>query len=363
MIQEIKNRFAEELTTVYNYVAYIENNFYSRSHSVVRTEGYEDFKALNDYVFYADTPHDKNNNKRIIDSLKNLVDVKISNIRSKLMQMDEIELPTISENITKNELEESLIGYIESEVIDCMDNSENKPYYELITQITPSNLKAEVDRQDQMCEEQYYDILSEEDYANILNYVKCKFYNDYIYELENTLNDLEELRTLYNIFDEYNPINVYRQAFILSMTAFDATIFDLFTEIFNQDFFGIARIISYDKKFSLKDITQFQNFNEFAAQTIDTMIAGKYVSDLVEILHTYDQSLFTVQGQDVYDSVLEMIQRRNIHVHKKGIVDEKYLSKGNGVQLGLKIGDYATIDNSYYLNVYETLGNFVDNFQ
>ena len=63
------------------------------------------------------------------------------------------------------------------------------------------------------------------------------------------------------------------------------------------------------------------------------------------------------------DSVLEMIQRRNIHVHKKGIVDEKYLSKGNGAQLGLKIGDYATIDNSYYLNVYETLGNFVDNFQ
>ena len=80
-------------------------------------------------------------------------------------------------------------------------------------------------------------------------------------------------------------------------------------------------------------------------------------------MHTYDQSLFTVQGQDVYDSVLEMIQRRNIHVHKKGIVDEKYLSKGNGAQLGLKIGDYATIDNSYYLNVYEILGIFVDNFQ
>ena len=142
----------------------------------------------------------------------------------------------------------SFIPYLKT---TAMDNSENKPYYELITQITPSNLKAEVDRQDQMCEEQYYDILSEEDYANILNYVKCKLHNDYIYELENTLNDLEELRTLYNIFDEYNPINVYRQAFILSMTAFDATIFDLFTEIFNQDFFSIARIISYDKKFSL----------------------------------------------------------------------------------------------------------------
>lgn len=363
MSQVIKDRFSDELKTVNDYTTYVENNFYSRSRRLVRTEGYEDFNALNDYVLYANTQVEKDRNRQIIDSLKTIVDSKISNIRNKLMQMEEIELPSISENILQNDLAESIIGYIESLVYDCMENENNKPYYELITEIAPIDLKAEIDEQDQMCEEQYYYMLTEDDYANILNYVKCKLYNEAISDLENALEDLEELRTLYNIFDEKNPINIYRQAFILSMTAFDATIFDLFTEIFNQDFFGVARIINYEKKFTLRDITQCQSFDDFASQTIDTMISGKYASDIVEILHQYNPQLFLVNGQDSCDSILEMIQRRNIHIHKKGIVDEKYFSKGNGKRLGLNNGDYAAIDYLYYLNSYETLNNFIANFQ
>lgn len=363
MSQAIKDRFSDELKTVNDYTTYIENNFYSRSRSVVRTVGYEDFGTLNDYVLYANTQAEKDRNRQIIDSLKIIVDSKISDKRNKLMQMEEIELPSISENILQNDLAESLIGYIESTVYDCMENENNKPYHELITEITPVVLKAEVDEQDQMCEEQYYDMLTEDDYANILNYVRCKLYNEAITDFENELEDLEELKTLYNIFDEKNPINIYRQAFILSMTAFDATIFDLFAEIFNQDFFGVARIINYEKKFTLKDITQCQSFNDFASQTVDSMISGKYASDIVEILHQYKPQLFLVNGQDSYECILEMIQRRNVHVHKKGIVDEKYFSKGNGRQLGLNNGDYAAIDYLYYLNSYETLNGFIANFQ
>ena len=168
MSQAIKDRFSDELKTVNDYTTYIENNFYSRSRSVVRTVGYEDFSTLNDYVLYANTQAEKDRNRQIIDSLKIIVDSKISDKRNKLMQMEEIELPSISENILQNDLAESLIGYIESTVYDCMENENNKPYHELITEITPVVLKAEVDEQDQMCEEQYYDMLTEDDYANIL---------------------------------------------------------------------------------------------------------------------------------------------------------------------------------------------------
>ena len=104
MIQSIKDRFNSELKTIYDYTEYIENNFYSRSKSVVRTFGYEDFNFLNDYVFYANTQSEKENNRRIIDKLKAIIDSKISKNRDKLFGMEEIELPNISENIVKHNL-------------------------------------------------------------------------------------------------------------------------------------------------------------------------------------------------------------------------------------------------------------------
>ena len=118
-------------------------------------------------------------------------------------------------------------------------------------------------------------------------------YNEAIENTEHDLEEYNELKTLYNIFDDKNPINIYRQAFILLMTAFDAAVFDLFSDVFNQDFFNIARIMNYDKKFSLGDITKHQDFNDFASKTIDIMISGKYVSDVLEILHAHKKSTAT----------------------------------------------------------------------
>ena len=59
---------------------------------------------------------------------------------------------------------------------------------------------------------------------------------------------------------------------------------------------------------------------------------------------------------------MEIIQRRNLHVHKKGIVDEKYFTKGNGNQSGLQIGDYAVIDDTYFNMAVDLLEEFVENF-
>lgn len=59
---------------------------------------------------------------------------------------------------------------------------------------------------------------------------------------------------------------------------------------------------------------------------------------------------------------MEIIQRRNLHIHKKGIVDEKYFAKGNGSELGISVGDYAVIDNEYMHKATELLEKFVTNF-
>lgn len=59
---------------------------------------------------------------------------------------------------------------------------------------------------------------------------------------------------------------------------------------------------------------------------------------------------------------MEIVQRRNLHVHKKGIVDEKYFTKGNGSELGLHIGDYAVIDDAYFNKALDLLEKFVEGF-
>lgn len=363
MENSIIERFKDESEAIDNYVSYIENNFYQRSCSVVRTQGYEDMNILNEYIFFSDTAEEKEKNKLIIDQLKRIVDSKITFLQTRLSQMQPVEVPELSAKIISNDLSDSLIPYVESTVYDCMDNSERKDYFELIDEIVPAELKKEIDTQDQLSEENYYDMLSEDDYVSLLSHVRCKLYNEAIEDTERDLEEYNELKTLYNIFDDKTPINIYRQAFILIMTAFDAAVFDLFSEIFNRDFFNIARIMNYDKKFSLSEITKYQDFNEFASKTIELMISGKYVSDVLEILHCYKSDYFLIQGRDCFEEIMEMVQRRNLHVHKNGIVDEKYFSKGNGSQLGIHVGEYSIIDNLYYNKVYEILRSFISNIQ
>lgn len=82
----------------------------------------------------------------------------------------------------------------------------------------------------------------------------------------------------------------------------------------------------------------------------------------MEIVYKYDRSIFSIEGNDRYQDIMEIIQRRNLHVHKKGIVDNKYFTKGNGREVGLRNGDYAVIDDAYFNQAVEVLEKFVDGF-
>lgn len=69
---------------------------------------------------------------------------------------------------------------------------------------------------------------------------------------------------------------------------------------------------------------------------------------MLEIIYKYKKDIFNIDGFDCYPTLMEIVQRRNLHIHKKGIVDEKYFTKGNGSELGLQIGDYTVIDDAYF---------------
>lgn len=361
MENDIKDRFENEVIVIKGYVDYIENNFYSRSCEVLRTQGYEDLELLKKYVFFSDDTEERNKNRDILSKLSEIIKRKIYELKGILEHKERIRLPQISKVILENDLQESLCSYVESTVYDCVYNPNNLSYSELVKTLTAVKLKEEVDITEEADDEKYYDMLTIKDYESILEYMKCKLFNDEIDERESELYEYQELHTLYSIFDDYAPINIYRQSFILLLTAFDAVVFDLAKNIFTSKFFEVSPYINYDKKFSLAEISKYDNFEEFSSQTIETIISGKYIADLLEILYKYKNDIFNIDEKDCYSEILEIVQRRNLHVHKKGIIDDKYFSKGNGSELGIQKGEYAVINDQYFNKTVALLRRFIQN--
>ena len=86
MSDVLKDRFKDEVVTISGYVDYIENNFYRRSCQVLRTQGFEDFEVLKDYVFFTDDEPEKENNRNILIQLGQLVKSKIEDCVEQLDQ-------------------------------------------------------------------------------------------------------------------------------------------------------------------------------------------------------------------------------------------------------------------------------------
>lgn len=69
-------------------------------------------------------------------------------------------------------------------------------------------------------------------------------------------------------------------------------------------------------------------------------------------------------GND-FAKLIELVLRRNIHVHNRGIVDERYLDKNmkemaNFNVYGFEVGDYARIDNEYWKEAIELCKDCVE---
>ena len=98
--------------------------------------------------------------------------------------------------------------------------------------------------------------------------------------------------------------------------------------------------------------------------------------DLAEA--TYDDKYYNILEIEDYENILEFMRctLHNEEIEEKeaelleyqelqtlyGIVDGKYFTKGNGSQLGIQIGDYAVIDDTYFNMAVNLLEKFVENF-
>lgn len=174
-------------------------------------------------------------------------------------------------------------------------------------------------------------------------------------QLIDSKNYFESLNTTLKINDQKNILNSYRQGFILLIANFDATIFDMVNILLDEKFFEYISNFNSDgeKKVNLKidDIVSCQSFDGVKEEIITRTLKGKYIKDILEILSKLEVEYI----KQNYADIMECMNRRNIHLHKSGIVDKKYHDKFN--IFGFEIGQIATINEDYFINTIDLCKN------
>jgi hypothetical protein len=170
--------------------------------------------------------------------------------------------------------------------------------------------------------------------------------------LEHTLWQFDQIRFAARVSLPDADLNILRQAFILLMTAFDAAIFDLLRVALTGHFFELIPKIAKDGSFKLKDMARFHNFDEFSNNVIETQLKARYVKDLLGFLSEIGVQLYD-ETTDKHVMLMELVQRRNVHIHNRGYVDERYLERNEDGKPkwnldNLSLGDMAVIDHDYW---------------
>lgn len=151
-------------------------------------------------------------------------------------------------------------------------------------------------------------------------------------------------------------INILRQGFILLMTTFDAAVFDLVRVKFHNNFFSLIGKFGKHDKISLKEIGEAGSFENVRASIIADQMKRRYVKDLLIMLETLGLKCTDESIGDSMGHLIEMVLRRNVHVHNGGIVDENYLEQHTNSDMikpkynvyKLNLGQNAVIDAAYW---------------
>ena len=91
---------------------------------------------------------------------------------------------------------------------------------------------------------------------------------------------------------------------------------------------------------------------------VEQKFDGKYIKQiLVQIKNKYPNVLEGIE----YKNIMEMVNRRNIHIHNQGVADARYIENFN--IFGLEINDYAQISKQYFLNAVAILKKIIQNIE
>ncbi len=332
------NDFQFELISQTSIVHYIEFQFEQELHKAN--------KFLN-LTIKEEKLYDNNScfMTELVTACDNLLD-EISNSYRK-----ERALPDIAKGVDIREPIGETIEY-------CIETLENEG------SLDPLELKNELAEANRLNDDDcdYYSF-SDEQIKEILE--SAEIIRDYRInaELEEQEDILNLLKTTIKLVDNSSSSNIFRQSFINVFSIFDAYVFEYLKKFSYSNPKELEKILDVKNnekvKITLDEMLDFNNIEELKFNMIQKQFTGKYLSELIGKLKKYKPEIF----DDIeYPELMEMIERRNIHLHNKGFVDDKYCDSFNIYRLNK--GDYAYIDSNYlFIKVFNTLSQFVTNIE
>lgn len=194
------------------------------------------------------------------------------------------------------------------------------------------------------------------DIKTFANKITQDYKNDDIPDEDFLWLNFFEIERFCSALDSTYRFNIFRQSFMLIVTLFDCVISDIFKLFVKERFFECLSRISIDKSYKLREIVSSKSFDNFTETVYDDLMKSLKITDILVMFndHYLDKNSYNCAIDDIF----EIIERRNIHVHKMGIVDQKYndVSKHKYKH---KNGEYAAIGCNYFANTYKTLASFI----
>jgi len=133
-----------------------------------------------------------------------------------------------------------------------------------------------------------------------------------------------------------------------------------------MDFFRLIGVFGRQEKITLQTLARYGNFEHFRDEVIEEQLKARYLKDLLFLLDELGlQCVDKARGERLVELV-EIVIRRNVHVHNRGIVDERYLERNEqGTPrfsiYHLSLGIIAEIDAPYWEHANLLCRNCVEN--
>jgi hypothetical protein len=175
-----------------------------------------------------------------------------------------------------------------------------------------------------------------------------------VYELHDVRERFDEIKVIAETGKPGASMGTYRQGFIAMMAAFDAAIFDLVAMAARRRFHELAAGLG-KLEATKKELAESGDTNEVREGIIEERLKHARVSELLCRLHRQWSVKCVGSGSDgEFAQLNEIVERRNLQLHKRGVVDARYLKidpKTNKPKVnvyGLKLGDVASVDEQYW---------------
>ena len=191
-------------------------------------------------------------------------------------------------------------------------------------------------------------------------------FKSYLYEnmqdaLESCILELGKIRAGLNAIDARSNLNLFRQSFILTVALFDALFSDVLKLIVLKNFFGFINVNEKNVKNKMESLYGYSSFESFQEAMANNIIDNSQIRLLIMMLYKFNHNYFIVGGKDIYLDIIEILARRNVHLHRKGFADKGYFEQATCETYSFSSGDYLPISHTYYNHAYETLNAFMSN--